>query len=334
MAGIANPELVRTERGQYFVTRRRFFQLMATAGCTFWSGCGLNPEPPIRVGANIWPGFECLFIARSLRLFGDRPIKLVEYPSTPEVIRAFKNRAIEIAAMTGDEFLRLSGELPDLRAFLVTDFSKGADALVGRSGIGSLKELRGKRVGVEVNALGVYMLARALRKSGLTKSDVEIVPMENDQHVSAFAAGKVDGVVTFEPHRGKLLKQGGRVLFDSSEIPGEVVDYLVTRESILRDRADALKAISKGWFLARERLLNEGEEVARLVASREGVTPADYLKSLDLLELPSAEKNRQMLACNGKSWTMLRSTHQIMVEHGLFRGAPPTPELFNGGFLP
>jgi len=60
----------------------------------------------------------------------------------------------------------------------------------------------------------------------------------------------------------------------------------------------------------------------------------DYLKSLDLLEIPSAEKNRQMLACNGKSWTMLRSTHQIMVEHGLFRGAPPTPELFNGAFLP
>jgi len=334
MAGIASPELVRTERGQLFVTRRRFFQLMATAGCTFWSGCGLNPEPPIRVGANIWPGFECLFIARSLRLFGDKPVKLVEYPSTPEVIRAFKNRAIEIAAMTGDEFLRLSGEQPDLRAFLITDFSKGADALIGRDEVKSLKDLRGKRIGVEVNALGVYMLARALRKGGVNKEELEIVPVDNDQHLAAFSAGKVDAVVTFEPYRTKLLKQGGRVLFDSSEIPGEVVDYLVTRESVLRERGDTLKAILKGWFQARERLMTEGEEVARLVASREGITPADYLKSLDLLEIPSAEKNRQMLACNGKSWMMLRSTHQIMVEHGLFRGAPPSPELFNGAFLP
>jgi NitT/TauT family transport system substrate-binding protein len=315
------------------VTRRRFFKYIA-ASSALWSGCGLDLQPPIRIGANIWPGFECLFIARSLRLFGDKSVKLVEYPSSPETIRAFKNRAIEIAAMTADEFLRLSAEEPELRAFLVTDFSRGADALVGRAGHRYIRDLRGKKVGVELNALGVYMLTRALNQGGVAKEDIEIVPVENDQHFAAFTGGRVDAVVTFEPHRSKLLDHGGRVLFDSSQIPGEVVDYLVTRRSVLRERGPAIKAILKGWFEARERLLNEGEDVARLVASREGITPGDYLKSLDLLELPSAEANRQLLEGNGKSFALLRNTHKVMVQSGLFHGAAPGPELFEGGFLP
>ena len=87
-------------------------------------------------------------------------------------------------------------------------------------------------------------------------------------------------------------------------------------------------------FQARERLLNEGEEVARLVAAREGVTPSEYIKSLDLMEIPSPEKNRQLLEANGRSWAMLRNTHQIMVQNGLFRGGPPSADLFNGEFLP
>ncbi len=315
------------------LTRRRFFEIVA-GGCALSSGCGLNPEAPIRVGASIWPGYECLFIARSLRLFGDKPVKLVEYPSTPEVTRAFKNRAIEIAAFSSDEFLRLSADEPGLRAFLVTDFSHGADVLMSRPEHRCVADLRGKKVGVELNALGVYMLTRALEKGGLSKAEVQIIPMENDQHVAAYNGGKVDAVVTFEPHRTQLLKTGAHVLFDTSSIPGEVVDYLVTRESVLHERSRTIKAIVQGWFEARERLLNEGEEVARLVASREGVSPAEYLKSLDLLEIPSLEKNRQCLGSQGKSYAMLRNTHQIMVQSGLFKGPPPGPELFNGGFLP
>jgi len=249
------------------------------------------------------------------------------------VVRAFKNRAIEFAALTGDEFLRLAAEEPDVRAVLVMDISKGADALIGKTEQ-SLKELCGKKIGVEVNALGVYMLTRALSVAGLKKDQVQIVPLENDQHVTAFYQGRVDALVTFEPHRSKLLKQGGRVLFDSSRISGEVVAYLVTRESLLRDRPEAVKTIISGWFKARERLLNEGDQAARLVASREGVTPAEFLESLDLLEIPSLEKNRQMLAEKGKAANLIASTYQMMIQNGLLHGSVPTDKLFNGGFLP
>ncbi len=285
------------------------------------------------MGVNIWPGYECLFIARSLRLFGSQPIKLVEYPSTPEVIRAFTNRAIEFAALTGDEFLRLSADEPELRAILVMGFSKGADAVIGRPELTSLRDLRRRKVGVEINALGVYMLTRALAHAGLAREEVEIVPLENDGHVSAFKQGRVDAVVTFEPHRAKLLKDGGKVLFDSAAIPGEIVEYLVTRESTLEARPEVARTILEGWFKARERLFNDAEEVARLVSSRESVTPAEFIRSLELLEIPSRERNRQMLQGDGKALASLRNTHELMVQSGLYQGGMPKADLLNGRFL-
>src|SRR5688500_16803252 len=93
------------------VTRKQFFSNVAFGSAAFTSaflsGCVLKPAPPLRVGAIVWPAFECLFLAERIGIFNDQPIKPVEYPSTPEAIRAFRNRAIEVIALTGDEFLRL-----------------------------------------------------------------------------------------------------------------------------------------------------------------------------------------------------------------------------------
>ena len=56
-------------------------------------------DQPIRIGTNVWPGYEPLYLARSLQDWQqDGDIVLVEYPSSTEVIRAFRNRAIESAA--------------------------------------------------------------------------------------------------------------------------------------------------------------------------------------------------------------------------------------------
>jgi ABC-type nitrate/sulfonate/bicarbonate transport system substrate-binding protein len=40
--------------------------------------------------------------------------------------------------------------------------------------------------------------------------------------IGSLAAGVVDALVTFEPHRARLLAGGARLLFDSSQIPGEI----------------------------------------------------------------------------------------------------------------
>ena len=320
------------------VSRREFVGRLAggaaLAAPAILSGCHALPVSPLRVGAIVWPGFECLFLARSLGFFNDAPIKPVEYPSAPEAIRAFQNRAIDVVAVTGDEFLRLAVPEPSLKALLVTDFSQGADALIGRRDHGGVPALAGKKVGVEVNAVGVFLLMRALDAAGMKPDQIEIVPLDVDEQVAAFSSGAVDAVVAFEPNRARILKRGGQVLFDSSRIPGEIVDLLATREEVLQTRAGDIRALLDGWFAARERLLSGLDGVCGVAAEREGITVEEFKEALQLISIPSRAENAALL---GKSESdlmrSLRKMHQVMRGWGKVQSAEPRQSLLAEGLF-
>jgi len=115
-----------------------------------------------------------------------------------------------------------------------------------------MSDLRGKRIGVEDTALGDYVLARALQVHGMGDSEITPVSLTVDQTVAAFKSGEVDAVVTFEPFKSSITKLGGMKVFDSSEIPDEVVDVLVVHSEFARQNPAAVKAVVRGWLQAAE----------------------------------------------------------------------------------
>lgn len=136
-----------------------------------------------------------------------------------------------------------------------------------------MKDLKGKRIGVENSALGAYMLSRALERAGLTYRDIKIVPLEIDEHYRAFIKNKVDAVVTFEPVKSKLLRRGGRIIFDSSQIPNEIVDVLVVEEVYIKKYPDVVQEVVKGWFKALKFWEGNPDKAITVMAKREGLTP-------------------------------------------------------------
>jgi len=95
------------------------------------SGCG-EPADTLRVGANIWPGYEPLFLAQSLGYYEGQNIELITFPTSTETMRAYRNHAIDVAALTLDETLQVSGSLPNQHIAMVSDFSNGADAVLAK----------------------------------------------------------------------------------------------------------------------------------------------------------------------------------------------------------
>ena len=90
----------------------------------------------------------------------------------------------------------------------------------------TMQDLKGKSVAVESGALGAFVLSRALALNGMQASDVNVVHLESNEQPSAFEKGQVDGAVTFDPYRVQFLRAGASTLFDSTQIPGEIVDLL------------------------------------------------------------------------------------------------------------
>jgi NitT/TauT family transport system substrate-binding protein len=275
------------------------------------AGCSQAPTPPLRVGTNLWPGYETLHLAKSLGYYKDTPIQLVDLPSGSEEVRAFRNGNIEAAGISLDQALVLATTNPDVRIVTVMDFSEGGDVILGKPEFSTLKALKGKRVGVEANALGAYVITRAMETVGLSTKDIKIVSLGLSEHERAFKDGAVDAVVTFGPARSKLLSAGAKELFTSAQIPGEVVDVLIMRESVITKQPEAVQALVKGRFQALSYLETNPQEAAQRIAPRTGVTPVQFLESLKGLRSPNLQQNQKLL---GKVDTSLGQTTKRLVD--------------------
>jgi len=285
-------------------------------------GCMREPEPALRIGTNVWIGSEPLYLARELGQLDPGAVQLVEYPSASEVLRAYRNQAIDGMVISLDELFSLAVDGLQPRAILVVDVSHGADAVVGRRGMRSMQDLRGKSVAVESGALGAFVLSRALALNGMQAADVKVVHLESNEQPSAFEKGQVDGAVTFDPYRVQLLRAGATTLFDSTQIPGEIVDLVAVRASVLEKQPNAVRALLSGWFAALAYMKLDPKDAARRMGIRQQTSGAQFLAALQGLHIPSHGENLKML---GGSAPELALTGQrlmaLMLEAKLLREA-------------
>lgn len=274
---------------------RQVFALACIACIVSIGGCVRLPEPVLRIGTNVWIGSEPLYLARDLGRLDPNLVQLVEYPSASEVLRAFRNEAIDGMVISLDELFGLAADGLQPRIILVVDVSNGADVVVGREGMKTMHDLEGKAVAVESGALGAFVLSRALALSGMRASDVNVVHLESNEHPVAFEKGQVDGAVTFDPFRAQLIAAGGKTLFDSTQIPGEIVDLLAVRGSFIEGHPRTIQALLSGWFAALDYMKREPVDAAQRMGIRQQTSGEQFLQAQKGLHVPTREENLRML---------------------------------------
>ncbi|TMG87797.1 MAG: nitrate ABC transporter [Betaproteobacteria bacterium] len=279
----------------YLHTRRYLCVLACVALLLPLAGCVREPETALRIGTNVWIGCEPLYLARELGRLDAAAVQLVEYPSASEVHRAFRNQAIDGMVISLDELFGLAADGFDPRIILVVDVSHGADVIVGRRGMRTMQDLKGKSVAVESSALGAFVLSRALALNGMQASDVNVVHLESNEQPRAFEKGLVDGAVTFDPYRVQFLRAGAKTLFDSTQIPGEIVDLLAVRANVVEKQPKAIQAVLTGWFDAIDYMKSEPNDAARRMGIRQQTTGEQFLEAEQGLHIPSREENLRML---------------------------------------
>ncbi|MEG4800689.1 ABC transporter substrate-binding protein [Microcoleus sp. ARI1-B5] len=292
--------------------------IVAVTLCTAILASCTKAEPPLRVGANVWPGYETLYLARSLGYYDNTPIRLVDYPSGTEEVRAYRNGEIEAAGISIDQALVLAATNPDVKIVVVMDFSNGGDVILGKPEIQNLQGLKSRPVGVESTALGAFIITRALEQKSMSPQDIKIVSLGVSEHERAFKKGSIDAVVTFGSARTKLLAAGAKLLFDSSQIPGEIVDVLIVREEVINKQPKALQALVDGRFRALDYLTKNPQDAASRMAPRTGVTPEQFLESLKGLSSPNLQENQKLLGKTDPSWLDgVKRLSQVMLENKL-----------------
>jgi NitT/TauT family transport system substrate-binding protein len=254
-----------------------------------------EPVAPLRIGANLWTGYGTLYLARDLGYYDKKPVKLVDYPSGTEEVRAYRNNEIEGAGLSIDQAISLAAIQENIKIIAIMEVSHGGDVFLGKPEITDMKALKGKRVGVEATSLGALFITRALEKNGISVKDIQIFSLELTEHEQAYKQGNLDAVFTFGLAKIKLLVAGSRSLFDSKQIPGEVVDILAVSTEALANYSDTIQALINARFCA----LNHSEKDPRYadirIAKRTQLTQKKIWNTLKPLRQTNLQENQKIL---------------------------------------
>jgi len=136
----------------------------------------------------------------------------------------------------------------DTTLAIVGDFSNGNDGIVLKKGK-TVADIKGQKVNMVELSVSHYLLARALASAKLKEADIKVVNTSDADIVAAFKSADSTAVVTWNPQLMEVKAEPGATLvYDSSKIPGEIIDTLAVNTETLKDNPNLGKALVGIWF--------------------------------------------------------------------------------------
>ena len=134
-------------------------------------------ETPVTIGISGWTGFAPLTLAKEAGLFKKHGLD-VSIKKIPQKDRhlAIASGDIQCAATTVETWVVWNANGVATTQIFQLDKSYGADGMVVKPGIASIKDLKGKTVAADAPGTAPYFgLAWMLAKNGLSIKDVKVV---------------------------------------------------------------------------------------------------------------------------------------------------------------
>jgi len=316
-------------------------RLLLCAGALCLSAVSLVAAP-LKVAYSDWPGWTAFAIAAEKGWFKDAGVDVellwFEYGPSMEAFTAGKVDAVMVT--NGDALVTGAGGAKNVM-ILVTDYSNGNDMVVAKPGIKSLKDLKGKKIGVEVGFVDHLLLLNGLKKAGLQESDVELVPTPTNQAPQVLASGQVDAVAAWQPNSGAALKAvaGSKAVYTSADEPGLIYDMVVvTPASLASSRADWVKFV-KVWdkivaYLADPKTRADG---IKIMAARAGVDPKEYADFMTGTQLLTLKEGAAKLAAKTSGFDSVAGSAKIAddfnVKNAVYKEAQNVPAYIDASLM-
>ncbi|WP_432463326.1 putative urea ABC transporter substrate-binding protein [Agarivorans sp. QJM3NY_33] len=176
-------------------------------------------------------------------------IDVVQVNDYIESINQYTAGAFDATVMTNMDALTIpAASGVDSTALIVGDFSNGNDGVVLK-GDKSLADLKGQKVNLVELSVSHYLLARGLESVNLAERDLSVVNTSDADLVAAFTTDDVTAVTTWNPLLSEIVAMPDtKLVFDSSKIPGEIIDLLVVNSDTLEQNPALGKALTGAWF--------------------------------------------------------------------------------------
>ncbi|MBF0314731.1 MAG: ABC transporter substrate-binding protein [Oligoflexia bacterium] len=227
----------------------------------------------------------------------------------------------------------------DSTALIVGDFSNGNDGILTKEEK-SVKELKGKSIKLVQLSVSHYLLSRALEMNGLAEKDVTLVNASDADIGSLFISDPKAVVVTWNPILMSAKKdKNAKIIFDSSKIPGEIIDLMVVRT----DAPDTLKKALVGAWFETMKMMNVYEakdvkaatEAIEFMAKKAGSSALEFKAQLQTTSMFYDAKKAVEFTKSKKLIETMDYVRSFSFDHGLYGQGAKSKDLvgmeFPGG---
>jgi NitT/TauT family transport system substrate-binding protein len=283
--------------------------------------------PALTIAYSDWPGWVAWDIGLKKGWFDAAGVKVdfkwFEYVPSMEAFSAGK---VDAVAMTnGDQLVTGASGAPSV-ALLLNDYSNGNDMIVAKTGIESVEQLKGKKIGVEVGFVSHLLLLNALKQAKLSDKDIQIVNVPTDQTPQALKSGSVDAIVAWQPNSGQALREvaGSKAIFTSANLPGIIYDVLAVNPKSLAERQPDWEKVAGVWFQIVDYIQDEKNrsDVLSIMSARVGLSPDQYAGLMKGTFFLDAEGNAKHYVQGDSLESVFFSSKMVdgfNLEHGVYK---------------
>lgn len=310
--------------------------VLALAGCSVDRSGEDSEKQTIRIGYQTFPSGDLIVKNNGWleEALPDYNIDWIKFDSGADVNTAFIAGELDFGALGSSPVARgLSAPLniPYQVAF-VLDVAGDNEALVARDGTGinTIADLKGKRIGTPFASTAHYSLLAALSENGLSPSDVQLVDLQPQPILAAWERGDIDAAYTWLPTLDQL-RETGKDLITSRELATAgkpTLDLGAVSNAFSEAHPEVVDVWRQQQARALDVIANEPEQAAEAIAAQVGLTPevvAGQLKQGVYLT-PAEVASEEWLGTDGKPGNIavnLQAASQFLADQDQIPEAAP-----------
>ena len=251
--------------------RRDFLAIAgaAMAASALPKGVSAQGAAPLNFGFQNTSWGTIGMIAESEDLFkkAGADVKIFTFDSGKTTRDAMIAGRIDIGVIGATPFV-IGAAKGELEAIAIALYGAKTLSIVGglKSGVNSVKDLKGRKVGSQLGSATDFVFQnKILPKFGLSKSDVQVINVTFQNHLSALSAGSIDAFAGVEPFPSVAeVEKLGKVLVDYSDFDLQPI-ILAANKSVIDGRRDAVVAFLRGWLAGVKIFHDKPDQVTQIV---------------------------------------------------------------------
>ena len=257
----------------------------------------------------------------------DIEIEVVQINDYIESINQYTAGAFDACTMTNMDALTIpAASGVDSTALIAGDFSNGNDGIVLK-GKKSLADIKGQNVNLVELSVSHYLLARGLDSVGLSEKDLTVVNTSDADLVSVYTTKDVTAVSTWNPLLSEIeAMPDSYKVFDSSKIPGEIIDLLVINTETLKKNPKLGKALVGAWYEIMQTMSGSADAATKaktFMAEASGTDLAGYEAQLASTEMFYTPKVALDLVNSDELVSTMEKVANFSFTHGLLGDGAP-----------